>query len=135
MTNGPSGARSIAITSAPSARSSCSVSGPKVEKLTAPFRDRIRTDTPVEWVRRLPDRVLVKARDMAAVIEKDADLAQQMVAFVNHPLFGLPRKVTRFDDHKLVPGLRSLGAYVLSTMGQRTDRSSCPSGHCTSRNS
>lgn len=35
-----------------------------VEKLTAPFRDRIRLRTPVEYVRRLPDRVLVKARGM-----------------------------------------------------------------------
>jgi len=33
-----------------------------VEKLTAPFRDRIRTDTPVEWIRRLPGGVIVKAR-------------------------------------------------------------------------
>jgi predicted NAD/FAD-binding protein len=33
-----------------------------VEKLVAPFRDRIRLGTPVEWIRRLPDRVLVKAR-------------------------------------------------------------------------
>ena len=33
-----------------------------VEKLVAPFRDRIRLDTPVESVRRMPDRVLVSAR-------------------------------------------------------------------------
>jgi predicted NAD/FAD-binding protein len=33
-----------------------------VEKLTAPFRDRIRLRTPVEWVRRLPGQVLVKAQ-------------------------------------------------------------------------
>jgi predicted NAD/FAD-binding protein len=33
-----------------------------VEKLTASFRDRIRLHTPVEFVRRLPDRVIVKAR-------------------------------------------------------------------------
>jgi uncharacterized protein len=32
-----------------------------VEKLIAPFRDRIRLNTPVEAVRRLPDRVVVKA--------------------------------------------------------------------------
>jgi len=32
-----------------------------VEKLTAPFADRIRLNTPVEYVRRLPDRVIVKA--------------------------------------------------------------------------
>jgi predicted NAD/FAD-binding protein len=35
-----------------------------VERLTAPFRDRIRLDTPVEYLRRLPDRVLVKARGL-----------------------------------------------------------------------
>ena len=34
-----------------------------VERLTAPFRDCIRLDTPVQWVRRLPDRVLVKTGD------------------------------------------------------------------------
>jgi len=33
-----------------------------VEKLTAPFKDSIRLNTPVEYVRRLPDRVIVKAR-------------------------------------------------------------------------
>ncbi len=33
-----------------------------VERLTAPFRDRIRLNTPVEWIRRLPGQVLVKAR-------------------------------------------------------------------------
>jgi predicted NAD/FAD-binding protein len=33
-----------------------------VEKLTAPFRDRIRLDTPVEWIRRQPGSVFVKAR-------------------------------------------------------------------------
>ena len=33
-----------------------------VEKLTAPFRDRIRLNTPVESVRRLPEGVMVKTR-------------------------------------------------------------------------
>jgi uncharacterized protein len=33
-----------------------------VEKLTAPFRDRVRLATPVEWIRRQPGSVLVKAR-------------------------------------------------------------------------
>jgi predicted NAD/FAD-binding protein len=33
-----------------------------VEKLTAPFRDRVRLRTPVEWVRRYPTHVMVKAR-------------------------------------------------------------------------
>jgi predicted NAD/FAD-binding protein len=37
-----------------------------VEKLVAPFRDRIRLNTPVESVRRMPDRVLVKARGAEA---------------------------------------------------------------------
>ncbi len=35
-----------------------------VEKLTAPFRDRIRLQTPVEWIRRLPGRVLIKIRGL-----------------------------------------------------------------------
>jgi predicted NAD/FAD-binding protein len=33
-----------------------------VERLTAPFRDRIRLSTPVEWIRRLPGSVIVKPR-------------------------------------------------------------------------
>jgi len=37
-----------------------------VEKLTAPFRDRIRLRTPVESVRRLPGMVMVKPRGGAA---------------------------------------------------------------------
>jgi len=35
-----------------------------VEKLTAPFRERIRLRAPVEWIRRLPGQVLVKARGL-----------------------------------------------------------------------
>lgn len=38
-----------------------------VEKLTAPFRERIRLDTPVEWIRRLPGSVIVKARGSEAL--------------------------------------------------------------------
>jgi uncharacterized protein len=37
-----------------------------VEKLTAPFRDRIRLDCPVEWIRRMPGGVIVKARGAEA---------------------------------------------------------------------
>jgi predicted NAD/FAD-binding protein len=37
-----------------------------VEKLTAPFRHRIRLNTPVESVRRMPERVMVKARGAEA---------------------------------------------------------------------
>ena len=36
-----------------------------VERLIAPFRDRIRLATPVEWIRRLPQSVIVKARGHA----------------------------------------------------------------------
>ena len=36
-----------------------------VEKLTAPFRDRIRLHTPVEWVRRSDTGVTIKARECA----------------------------------------------------------------------
>lgn len=35
-----------------------------VERLTASFHDRIRLNTPVEWVRRLPHQVLVKAHGL-----------------------------------------------------------------------
>jgi predicted NAD/FAD-binding protein len=37
-----------------------------VERLVAPFRERIRLDTPVEWVRRLPGQVIVKPRGSSA---------------------------------------------------------------------
>lgn len=37
-----------------------------VEKLTASFQDRIRLNTPVEWIRRVPGQVLVKARGLDA---------------------------------------------------------------------
>lgn len=37
-----------------------------VDKLVAPFRNRIRLNTPVDSVRRLPDRVVVKARGAEA---------------------------------------------------------------------
>jgi predicted NAD/FAD-binding protein len=37
-----------------------------VEKLVAPFKHRIRLNTPVESVRRMPDRVMIKARGAEA---------------------------------------------------------------------
>ena len=37
-----------------------------VEKLVAPFRDRIRLNAPVQWIRRLPGQVLVKACGLEA---------------------------------------------------------------------
>ena len=37
-----------------------------VDKLVAPFRSRIRLNTPVDTVRRMPDRVMVKARGAEA---------------------------------------------------------------------
>lgn len=36
-----------------------------VERLTEPFRERIRSATPVEWIRRLPAGVIVKAHGLA----------------------------------------------------------------------
>jgi predicted NAD/FAD-binding protein len=36
-----------------------------VERLVRPFRDRVRTDTPVEWIRRFPGHAVVKARGLA----------------------------------------------------------------------
>ncbi|MEN9705447.1 MAG: hypothetical protein RLZZ393_1326 [Pseudomonadota bacterium] len=38
-----------------------------VEKLTAPFRDRIRLRTPVEWIRRQPGSVVLKAQGQEPV--------------------------------------------------------------------
>jgi uncharacterized protein len=38
-----------------------------VEKLTAPFRERIRLNAPVEWIRRMPGGVIVKARGAPAL--------------------------------------------------------------------
>lgn len=37
-----------------------------VEKLTAPFRDRIRLNAPVEWIRRQPGGVIIKVRGTEA---------------------------------------------------------------------
>ena len=46
-----------------------------VERLIAPFRDRIRLRTPVEWIRRLPGCVIVKARGHEAMRYDAAFLA------------------------------------------------------------
>jgi len=46
-----------------------------VEKLTAPFRDRIRLNTPVEWIRRLPGSVVIKPRGQDATRYDAAFLA------------------------------------------------------------
>ena len=46
-----------------------------VEKLTAPFRNRIRLDTPVESVRRFPGGVIVRARGLEATRYDAAFLA------------------------------------------------------------
>jgi predicted NAD/FAD-binding protein len=46
-----------------------------VEKLTAPFRERIRLDTPVEWTRRVPGGVILKARGLEAIHYDAAFLA------------------------------------------------------------
>ena len=46
----------------PQWRTVCGGSREYVRALTAPFRDRLRLNAPVEWARRLPDQVLVKAR-------------------------------------------------------------------------
>jgi predicted NAD/FAD-binding protein len=59
-----------------------------VEKLTAPFRDRIRLGAAVESIRRLPDRVLVKARGYEAESFDHVFLAchsDQALALLNDP--------------------------------------------------
>jgi predicted NAD/FAD-binding protein len=61
-----------------------------VEKLTAPFRDRIRLRTPVEWIRRQPGSVLVKAlgceaeRYDAVFIACHSDQALHLLADPTH---------------------------------------------------
>jgi predicted NAD/FAD-binding protein len=62
-----------------------------VEQITAPFRDRIRLDTPVEWVRRLPGQVLVKARGLeverfdAVFLACHSDQALRLLADASAP--------------------------------------------------
>lgn len=62
-----------------------------VEKLTAPFRDRIRLRTPVQWVRRLPGQVLVKARGLdverydAVFLACHSDQALRLLADASAP--------------------------------------------------
>jgi len=55
----------LSVDDRPQWRVICGGSARYVEKLTAPFRDRIRLNTPVEWIRRLAGQVLVKARGHA----------------------------------------------------------------------
>jgi uncharacterized protein len=52
----------LSVNDRPLWRTICGGSARYIDKLTAPFRTRIRTNTPVEWVRRLPGTVIVKAR-------------------------------------------------------------------------
>lgn len=59
-----------------------------VERLTAPFRQRIRLSTPVEWIRRLPGCVIVKSRGHEAERFDAAFLAchgDQALALLNDP--------------------------------------------------
>jgi len=62
-----------------------------VEKLVAPFRDRIRLNSPVEWLRRQPDCVLVKPRTGpaerfdAAFVACHSDQALRMLADASPP--------------------------------------------------
>jgi predicted NAD/FAD-binding protein len=56
-----------------------------VERLTAPFRHRIRLEAPVSWIRRLPDGVLLRARSVLerfdhAFIACHADQALALLA-------------------------------------------------------
>jgi predicted NAD/FAD-binding protein len=52
----------LTVNDRPRWRTICGGSARYVEKLTAPFRDRIRLRTRVEWVRRLPGSVIIKAQ-------------------------------------------------------------------------
>jgi predicted NAD/FAD-binding protein len=62
-----------------------------VEKLTAPFRQRIRLNAPVEWIRRPPGSVIVKARGHeaarydAAFVACHSDQALALLADASGP--------------------------------------------------
>lgn len=51
----------LTVDARPVWRTVCGGSARYVAKLTAPFRDRVRLRTPVEWIRRLPGGVIIKA--------------------------------------------------------------------------
>jgi predicted NAD/FAD-binding protein len=52
----------LSIDDRPVWKTICGGSARYVARLTAPFRHRIRLETPVEWIRRMPGGVIVKAR-------------------------------------------------------------------------
>lgn len=52
----------LTVNARPVWRTICGGSARYVERLTAPFRDRIRLRTAVDWIRRLPGSAIVKAR-------------------------------------------------------------------------
>ena len=57
----------LTVNDRPRWRTVCGGSARYVERLTAPLRERIRLNTPVEWIRRLPGSVIVKSRGQEAV--------------------------------------------------------------------
>jgi predicted NAD/FAD-binding protein len=90
-----------------------------VEKLTAPFRERIHLDTPVEWIRRLPGSVIVKARGSealrfdAAFLACHSDQALALLADpsrIEHDVLGAIRYQTNeavlHTDTRLLPKRR-----------------------------
>ncbi|HSC06826.1 MAG TPA: FAD-dependent oxidoreductase [Steroidobacteraceae bacterium] len=52
----------LTVNARPVWRTICGGSARYVDRLTAPFRDRIRLRTAVDWIRRLPGSAIVKAR-------------------------------------------------------------------------
>jgi predicted NAD/FAD-binding protein len=52
----------LTVNARPVWRTICGGSARYVERLTAPFRDRIRLKTAVDWIRRLPGSAIVRAR-------------------------------------------------------------------------
>jgi len=90
-----------------------------VDKLTAPFRDRVRLSTPVEWVRRYPTHVMVKARDSeperydALFLACHSDQALRLLADATAPeravLGAIPyqqNEVVLHTDTRLLPQRR-----------------------------
>jgi uncharacterized protein len=107
-----------------------------VEKLTAPFRDRIRLNTPVEWVRRQPGSVIVKSRGheperfQAAFLACHSDQALRLLsdasALEREVLGAIPYQqndaVLHTDVRMLPTRRRAWAAWNYHVLGQPTRR-------------
>jgi len=106
------------------------------EKLTAPFRDRIHLHTPVEWVRRLPGQVLIKARGCeterfdAVFLACHSDQALRLLADASpdeREVLGAipyqPNEAVLHTDTRLLPrSRRAWAAWNYHVLPQQRDR-------------